>query len=150
MTEDPTATITLNRTGALRLVLLRVLQTVTVGHAMLLFAQPVLAGSILDGSDSAPDTHADVAGVIIFAVMLMTPLAVLLWRPYRWPLWPVGACLAFFAVEVMQVAAGQSGTLTVHLPLGVCTLIAAIAFAWWTVQSGPSRFPGPAPRRRGD
>lgn len=113
----------------------RAVQILAVGHALLLAAQPVLAGSMLDGVDGAVDVHAGmVGGTVLLLAMLLVPLTVLLWRPVRGPLWPVAAALGFTVLETLQVAAGQAGTMTVHLALGMSLLLAGIAFAVWAVR----------------
>src|SRR5919107_818315 len=80
---------------------LLVLRVVAVLHAVVMLAQPVLAGRYLDGA-------------VVFA-----------WRGHgrRWPIW---LSLAVAVGVEVQVGFGYASLLVVHVPLGVSLIVAQV------------------------
>jgi hypothetical protein len=120
------------------LVLMRIVVTV---HALAVFAQPVLAGQFLDGNVEMVKVHAGVAGLVELVGLVQIPIAVLLWRPGRGPLWPAGLSVVLFVVEGVQVGLGYSRMLAVHVPLGVTIVgIMLLLLVWvWRPRLGAPR-----------
>jgi hypothetical protein len=120
------------------LVLMRIVVTV---HALAVFAQPVLAGQFLDGNVEMVKVHAGVAGLIELVGLVQIPIAVLLWRPGRGPLWPTGLSVLLFFVEGVQVGLGYNRMLAAHVPLGVTIVaIMLLLLIWvWRPRLGAPR-----------
>lgn len=68
-------------------------------------------------------TNATVTGV---AAVVMTLIAVLVWRPGRGPWWPAPVSAGLFGVEALQIVLGYARTLAVHVPLGVAIITALV------------------------
>jgi hypothetical protein len=114
------------RTGPLAL-----LRAVVTVHALAVFAQPVLAGQFLDGNAAMVEVHGGVAILIELVGLVQIPAAVLLWRPGRGPLWPVGISVLLFFVEGMQVGFGYTRMLALHVPLGVTIVAVMLLLLVW-------------------
>ena len=103
----------------------RVAQLLVVLHAALLMTQPITAGGLLDGDNDAREAHQAVGGVLVSFVGLGQLIAIAFaaralgsWRA------PILACGIWLA-EVAQMALGNAGSVRVHVPLGVATVVAA-------------------------
>jgi hypothetical protein len=122
------------------LVLMRIVVTV---HALAVFAQPVLAGQFLDGNAGMVKVHGGVAVLIELLGMIQIPVAVLLWRPGRGPLWPAGLSVVLFFVESMQVGFGYARMLALHVPLGVTIVgVMLLLLIWvWRPRLGAAPTP---------
>ena len=104
---------------------------------VLLFDQPVFAGQFLGGSYGALHTHRENATYSGIAVLVATLTAVLLRWPGRGPWWPMPACLGLFGLIALQIVLGFSRALTVHIPLGVGIIVAAVLLTVWAWRSDP-------------
>lgn len=104
--------------------------TVTL-HTALLIVQPVLAGRFLSGEFGMLAAHSSLGGVVLFAGMLQFVGSVALWWPGRRGGWPIAVAAATIVLEVVQLTAGYSRALGLHLPLGVALVAAGIGFAVW-------------------
>ena len=115
---------------------LRVLFTV---QAIATFLQPVLAGRFLAGDFGALDAHRATADLVFGLSLVQLATVLLVWRLGRAP-----ARLMLFAILLaagvyIQLHAGFSRNLGLHIPLGV--LIVGVT-AWllvWVWRAGPAR-----------
>ena len=99
--------------------------------AVLVFIQPVLAGQFLDGNDDLVAVHGMNAAFVLLIALVMFIVAVLLWRPGRGAVWPVGASALLLVVVFAQSILGGFGLLAVHVPLGVLLFGSAVAMLGW-------------------
>ena len=106
---------------------------VVLVHTAVVGAQPVLAGSYFAGDVDAITVHGRTGGVLPLLSVLQLVAAVLLVRPGRGPWWPVPLTLALFLAEGVQVGAGYSRTLAVHVPLGAGILAVLVALLVWAL-----------------
>jgi hypothetical protein len=107
------------------------LRVLLVPYAALLVAQPVLAGRFLEGSFEALKPHGDIGGGLIPLTWMVLIAAVLTWRPGRLGAFPLVASGLLSVLMIVQVTAGYSRALGVHLPLGVAIVATGIAMLGW-------------------
>ncbi|WP_436498037.1 hypothetical protein [Actinokineospora sp. HUAS TT18] len=93
--------------------------------------QPILAGMFLNGQYSALGMHSSSGGIMMVTGVLQLVAAVLLWRPGRIAGWPIGASAALLVAELVQLTAGHSRAMALHLPLGVALVVASVLFTGW-------------------
>ena len=108
---------------------MRVTSTVS---AVLLFDQAIFAGQFMSGSYDALLIHRENATYSGISVLVVAVAAVLVRWPGRGPWWPIAACLGIFALVALQIVLGFARALTLHVPLGVLTILAAGALAYWS------------------
>lgn len=118
------------RTGAVAL-----FRVVLWAHALLVVVQPVAAGAMLQASTVGRAVHGGVAGVLLLVAMVQIPVAVLAWRPGRWPPWPAAVSVLLFAVETTQHTLGFAGELAIHVPLGIAIVVTVVGMALWSLRS---------------
>jgi hypothetical protein len=102
-------------------------------HCALILLQAVLAGQYLSGVFDAIAVHRANAGFVLLAGWAQAIAALLLWRSGRGPAWALGASVLVSVAELMQMAAGMSRELGLHVPLGVTlfgTMAALTGWAW--------------------
>ena len=99
--------------------------------AIMLFDQAVFAGQFLDGTYDSLHTHRENATYAGIAVLISTVAAVLVRRPGRGPWWPVAACLGIFGLVAVQIMLGFARAISLHVPVGVATILLAAALAAW-------------------
>ena len=99
--------------------MLPALRVVAVLHALSFLVQPILAGFFLSGRDSAVDSHATNATVLVALCLVMTVLAVLVRRRGLVPRAVPTISLALLLVEIAQMGAGYGHVMWIHIPLGV-------------------------------
>jgi len=97
--------------------------------AVMLLNQAVFAGQFLAGSYDALHTHRDNATYAGICVLISTVAAVLVRVPGRGPWWPVLANLGIFGLVALQIILGFARAITVHVPLGVATILLALLVA---------------------
>ncbi|MDV3222149.1 hypothetical protein [Intrasporangium sp.] len=114
------------RTGFLWL-----LRILLVPYAALLVAQPLLAGRFLEGSFESLKPHGDIGSMLIPLTWVVLVAAVLAWRPGRLGAFPLAVTALLSVLVVIQVVAGYSRTLGVHLPLGVGIVATGLALLGW-------------------
>lgn len=121
------------------------LRTMVTMHTVAAFGQPVFAGVYLSGEIAGLSRHTDGANVAFSLGLVQTVVAVVVVvRMRHW--WPAVVSAAILAAEWVQYTAGMSGTLWLHIPLGVA-IIAALAVLFVAVWTRP--FPtGAATGRR--
>ncbi|WP_454856029.1 hypothetical protein [Promicromonospora soli] len=103
----------------------------TLVTAVMLFDQAVFAGQFMSGSYDALHTHRENATFAGLSVLLSTIAAVLVRRPGRGPWWPIAGAAGVFGLVALQIALGFARVLTVHVPLGVATILLATVLAVW-------------------
>jgi hypothetical protein len=108
---------------------LRVTSTVS---AVLLFDQAIFAGQFMSGIYESLLIHRENATYSGISVLVVAVAAVLARWPGRGPWWPIAACLGIFALVALQIVLGFARALTLHVPLGVLTILAAGALAYWS------------------
>ncbi|MGQ7786850.1 hypothetical protein [Nesterenkonia sp. PF2B19] len=112
--------------GGLALTLRWLFSAVVILHALMVLAQPFLAGGSLDGHAVPLLAHAAVGGTLILVSMVLVVLGVLAWMPGGGSAWAPVMALGLVILEIAQVALGHLHLLSIHVPLGVViTLLAA-------------------------
>ncbi|WP_020576440.1 hypothetical protein [Actinopolymorpha alba] len=107
------------------------LRVAAVIHALVIFAQPVLAGVYLAGDVGAIGNHEVNAHTVTSAAALQFIAALIYgWRG-RGRLWPLWLSLALPGLEEAQKILGYAGVLDAHIPLGVTLVVVQILFTIW-------------------
>jgi hypothetical protein len=117
-------------------------------HAAMAVAQPVLAGSYLAGSYDVLATHGLNGSLLVVATMLWGVVAlvhVVATRGRTW--WLLPAAVAIFLAEGIEIGAGHSRNLALHIPLGVFIVLAAVLLAGWSFTPSATRTNRTAPPR---
>ena len=128
---------------------LLVLRVVAVLHAVVMLAQPVLAGRYLDGAVYAIALHRENATVVAaFDAAQLVCAVVFAWRGRgrRWPIW---LSLAVAVGVEVQVGFGYASLLFVHVPLGVSLIVAQVVGVVWLFRDATA-VARPVRRRRAD
>ena len=99
--------------------MLPALRVVAVLHALSFLLQPILAGLFLSGQDTAVDSHATNATIVVTLCLVMTVLAFPAWRRGLIPRAAFTTAAALFVVEILQMGAGYGHVMWIHIPLGV-------------------------------
>lgn len=118
--------------------LLRLLFT---GQALATFLQPVFAGRFLAGDFGALDAHRATADLVFGLSIGQLAVVALVWRLGRAP-----ARLMLFAILLaagiyLQLHAGFSRDLGLHIPLGVLIVGVTGWLLVWVWRAGPARTP---------
>jgi len=100
--------------------------------AIMLFNQSVFAGQFLDGSYGSLLVHRENATYAGLAMLVSAVAAVLVRWPGRGPWWPILACVGLFGLVGLQIALGFARAISLHVPLGVATILLAGALAVWS------------------
>ena len=96
---------------------LTALKTVTTLNALSVLVQAVTAGQLLSGGSAS--LHGTGALAVHVLGLIQLVVAVLLWRPGRGAGGPALIALAILLLGFVQSAVGGSGTLAIHVPLGM-------------------------------
>jgi hypothetical protein len=112
---------------------LTLLRVLVVVHAVTAFVQPMLAGAYLDGSSSAMSAHAAL-GMGVATVCLLQLGAAVVYLAGTRVVWPAALSFGLLAAEGALIA---TGSLVVHIPLGVAIIGTSIGFAIWAVRVAP-------------
>jgi hypothetical protein len=99
--------------------------------AIMLFDQAVFAGQFLDGSYGSLDLHRENATFAGISVLISAVAAVLVRWPGRGPWWPILASVGIFGLIAVQIVLGFARVISLHVPLGVATILLAAALAVW-------------------
>jgi hypothetical protein len=99
--------------------MLPALRVVAVLHALSLVLQPVLAGLFLSGQDSAIDSHATNASIVVLLGLVLSVLAFLTWRRRLVPRQVFTVSASLWVAEGLQMGAGYAHLMWLHVPLGV-------------------------------
>ncbi|MBQ1122308.1 hypothetical protein [Streptomyces sp. B15] len=115
------------------------LRTVATLFFLLLLIQPVLAGMFISGDVDLLKLHETNSFVISITSWFQVLAAVLVWRPGRGPLWPIGATVLLSFTVVMQDGWGYARELDLHIPVGVFMVAASTALLHWAYGYRPGR-----------
>ena len=108
---------------------LTLLRVLVVLHALAAFVQPMLAGAYLDGASSAISVHAALGmGVATICLLQLAAAVVFLAVGGTRTVWPAAVSFLLLCAEGATIA---SGSLAVHIPLGVAIITTSIGFAIW-------------------
>ncbi|GAA2043735.1 hypothetical protein GCM10009839_53860 [Catenulispora yoronensis] len=99
--------------------MLPALRVVAVLHALSFLAQPILAGFFLSGQDTAIDSHATNGMILATLCLVMTILAFPVWRRGLVPRAVFTTAAGLLVAEMVQMIAGFSHLMWLHIPLGV-------------------------------
>lgn len=121
----------------LTLWLLRLIVSVQLAGAI---AQPVLAGRVLTGDVDALALHSQLGGSLAFVDLILIAATL----PYAWVarpdrLWTVPLAVAMFVAVIVQVSAGRSRRLGLHIPLGVAIVTVSVVLAIWVWSPAAGR-----------
>jgi hypothetical protein len=117
--------------------------------ALLLLSQSITAGLFLADIGGAFPLHrenATVAGIALMVAFVAALLCVRLCSDARWP---ICATLGMLALMSLQAFAGYRSLTALHVPLGVLTIVGALALAAWSWMPRPVAAPEPAHARAG-
>ncbi len=103
-------------------------------HALLALSEPVLAGSYLGGTAGAMSVHEPLGLALAFVAIAQLVAVLLYWRASG-RRWPLAVAVAVLAADVLQVVAGYSRHLEVHVPLGVGIVATSVLFGFWVVRA---------------
>lgn len=106
--------------------------------------QPVFAGSFLDGNATAHGLHSASGSLMQFTALALLVTSILAWRPGRAPGRVAVAGTLMFLLVGVQVAAGYTRFLSLHVPLGVAALLLML----WLLVSTRNLQPVPKDNRR--
>jgi hypothetical protein len=104
-------------------------------HAVLVAAQPILAGYFLAGDVDAMAWHGPIGSSLFLIAMIQLVAAVLYWRPGRGRLWPALVTLGLIVAELTQVVFGYLQNFAVHVPLGTAIVITVLWMTVWSFRS---------------
>ncbi|MCI9887460.1 hypothetical protein JT358_03150 [Micrococcales bacterium 31B] len=102
---------------------------VALAHAVLLILQPILAGISLQGSDAALDLHYYNGMAIMTVAVLQIVAALLWWKPGGGGTRGISVSAVLLVLELAQFVLGSNEVYSVHLPLGILTLVDAVMAA---------------------
>lgn len=97
-------------------------------HAAQAVAQPLLIGGYLDGSYGLIDDHGLNGSLLMLSAAAAGLAAVAHWA-VGGPAWPVAVLVPLWLAEGVQIGMGQSGNLSVHVPLGAAIVASALVTA---------------------
>ncbi|MFD5559591.1 hypothetical protein [Kitasatospora griseola] len=101
----------------------QVLRVLAAVHTVAVYGQPVFAGVYLSGSYDGLGWHLAGANAVTGLGYLQLIAAMVLWFRSRIS-WPLTGTAVVVIAETVQYFAGLDGTLWLHLPLGVATIVA--------------------------
>ncbi len=132
-TLDPP--VTRPRPTPARTAALWVFRVVALVQAVAFVLQPISIGSFLQGSWGAYDLHQAVGGILVLWTGITGAVGLLLAILAR-RVW-LGIGVAVLCVlTTAQVAFGATGTLSVHVPLGVALVGVAVWMSAWSFTKG--------------
>lgn len=99
--------------------------------ALLAVAQPVLIGGYLQGSFDLVTVHGVNGSLLMTATFVAAVAALLAWTVGHGPGWPTLAMAALWLAEFVQLVAGYTRLLWLHIPVGVAVVGAAVFIAVW-------------------
>ena len=115
------------------------LRFLLTGHLVAVLAQPVLAGRYLTGDVDAITVHGLVGSLLSLVAMALMAGALAYVLFGRGRLWVLPATVLLFLAEGLQIGAGYSRELAVHVPLGVAIVVVAVLLAAWAWTPSAAR-----------
>ncbi|HKH06407.1 MAG TPA: hypothetical protein VKA65_14660 [Acidimicrobiales bacterium] len=122
-------------------------QVLSSVYVLMLYAQPTLMGLFLGGDFDRLADHALVGGLAAGTALFLAGASVLAWRPGGLPGGVVVASGMLFVATGVQVGAGYSRNLGLHVPMGVTLAAGGLALAYQAWRPRPAPAP-PAVRAR--
>ena len=107
------------------------LRIVLVLHAVLIVAQPILAGYFLSGNVDAMNIHGPIGSTVWMVAMIQFVAAAIYWLAGG-RAWPTVLTAVLFVAEFVQLVFGSLQNFAVHVPLGTAIVITVV---WMTVWS---------------
>jgi len=101
-------------------------------HAVLVGAQPILAGYFLSGNVDAMNIHGPIGSTVWMVAMIQFVAAAIYWLGGGGRVWPTILTAVLFVAEFVQLTFGYLQNFAVHVPLGTAIVITVI---WMTVWS---------------
>lgn len=123
------------RPSAARTATLWAFRFVALIQAISFVLQPVSIGSFLQGSWAAYDLHQAVGGTLVICTAITGAVGLLLAILAR-RVWLGIGVVALCVLTTAQVAFGATGTLSVHVPLGVALVAVAVWMSAWSWTKG--------------
>ncbi|WP_237742723.1 hypothetical protein [Actinopolymorpha alba] len=123
------------------------LRVVALIAAVLVVAQPILAGEYLSGAVDAIGVHGFNANFVILMVMVQIAVGLVYFLAGRGRLWPALFSGALFFLVGIQIGMGYSRDLAVHIPLGVMIVASQVFFTIWVFRRA-ARYARPRKRRQ--
>ncbi|MFI5711850.1 hypothetical protein [Kribbella sp. NPDC051620] len=108
-------------------------------HAVLVAAQPILAGYFLSGEVDAMAWHGPIGSSLFLIAFIQLVAAILYWRPGRGRLWPALVTIGLIVAELTQVVFGYQQNFAVHVPLGTAIVITVLWMTVWSFRSTARR-----------
>ena len=108
-----------------------VFRITSTAAAIMLFNQAVFAGQFLDGAFPQLLVHRENATYAGIVVIVSAIAAVLQRWPGRGPWWPIVASVGIFGLIAVQIVLGFARVISIHIPLGVATIMLAAGLAVW-------------------
>ena len=116
--------------------LLRLFSVTLMLHLLLVIVQAGFAGSFLSGSDIAVAFHS-INSLIIGLVCLIQLAITIRMRVLRaCPTWVLLAAIVLVLAEAVQIYAGVTRLLSVHVPLAVAIAAVIAGLIGWTLSRG--------------
>ncbi|GAA3244451.1 hypothetical protein GCM10017691_50520 [Pseudonocardia petroleophila] len=117
------------------------LRLLVTGHLVAVLAQPVLAGRFLTGDVDAIAVHGAVGSSLAAAGLVLVVAASVYVLAGRGRVWVAPAAVVLLLAEGVQIGAGYTRNLALHVPLGVTVVVASVLLAiWvWTPSAGRVR-----------
>ena len=101
-------------------------------HAVLVGAQPILAGYFLSGNVDAMNIHGPIGSSVWLVALIQFVVAAIYWLGGGGRVWPTILTAVLFVAEFVQLTFGYLQNFAVHVPLGTAIVITVI---WMTVWS---------------
>ena len=101
-------------------------------HAVLVAAQPILAGYFLSGNVDAMNIHGPIGSSLWMVAMIQFAVAAIYWLGGGGRAWPTVVTAGVFVAEFVQLIFGYQQNFAVHVPLGTAIVVTVI---WMTVWS---------------
>lgn len=115
------------------------LRGVVTVHLVAVLAQPVLAGAFLAGDVDAIAVHGTIGSLLAVVGMATIVATVLYVVGGRGRLWVVPVAIGLFLADGIQIGAGFSRDLGLHVPLGVAIVVASVLLAAWVWSPSAGR-----------
>ena len=110
------------------------LRITLVLHAVLVGAQPILAGYFLSGNVDAMNIHGPIGSTVWMVAMIQFVAAAIYWLGGGGRAWPTLLTAVLFVAEFVQLIYGYLQNFAVHVPLGTAIVITVIWMAVWSFR----------------
>jgi hypothetical protein len=104
-------------------------------HAVLIVAQPILAGYYLSGNVDAMNIHGPIGSSVWMLAMVQFVAAAIYWLGGGGRIWPTVLTAVLFVAEFVQLTVGYQQNFAVHVPLGTAIVITVVWMTVWSFRS---------------